>query len=217
MAAIRHDADNRQRVQQRVERLVQMNLTGLVIDGDGLVDHGQVALAGLVVGNAVDGIRHIMGGNRLAVGELGVGADGERPGQAIVAARVRRCKVVLEAHVGLRGQKRGLDKRLVHMLAAAPGDERVESSVGLAARRHGNGNLRGVLPASGRTGARIGAAGAGAQHAAEAHCSSAYARHLQKRTPGEALHQAILSSTRRRRATSAISLRACLVLRGENP
>ena len=217
MASIRHDADNRQRVQQRVERFVQMDLAGLVVDGDGLVDHGQVALAGLVVGNAVDGICHVTSGNRLAIGELGIGADGERPGQAVVAARIGRCQVVLEAHVGLRGQKRGLDERLVHMLAATPGDERVESGVGLAAHRHGNGNLRGVLPASGGAGPRIGAASAGAQHAAETHCSSAYARHLQKRTPGEALHQAILSSTRRRRATSAISLRACLVLRGENP
>ena len=217
MAAIGHDADNRQRVQQRVERLVQMDLAGLVVDGDGLVDHGQVALAGLVVGHAVDGVGHVMGGNRLAIGELGIGADGERPGQAVVAARIGRCQVVLEAHVGLRGQKRGLDERLVHMLAATPGDERVEAGVGLAAHRHGNGNLRGVLPASGGARARIGAAGAGAQHAAEAHCSSAYARHLQKRTPGEALHQAILSSTRQRRATSAISLRACLVLRGVNP
>ena len=217
MAAIRHDADNRQRVQQRVERLVQMDLAGLVVDGDSLVDHGQVALAGLVVGNAVDGVGHVMGGNRLAVGELGVGADGERPGQAIVAAGISRCKVVLEAHVGLRGQKRGLDERLVHVLAAAPGNERVEAGIGLAAHRHGNGNLRGMLPASGGARARVGAAGAGAQHAAEAHCSGAYARHLQKRTPGEALHQEILSSTRRRRATSAISLRACPVLRGINP
>ena len=217
MAAIRHDADNRQRVQQRVERLVQMDLAGLVVDGAGLVDHGQVALAGLVVGNAVDGICHVTSGNRLAVGELGIGADGERPGQAVVAASVGRCQVVLEAHVGLRGQKRGLDERLVHMLAATPGDERVEAGGGLAAHRHGNGNLRGVLPASGGAGARIGAASAGAQHAAETYCSSAYARHLQKRTPGEALHQAILSSTRRRRATAAISLRACLVLRGFYP
>ena len=217
MAAIRHDADDRQRVQQRVERLVQVDLAGLVINGDGVVNHGQIALAGLVVGHAVDGVGHIMGGNRLAVGELGVGADGERPGQAVVAASIGRCQIVLEAHVGLRGQKRGLDKRLMHMLAAAPGNERIETSSRLAAHRHGNGNLRGVLPASGGTGARIGAAGAGAQHAAEAHCSGAYARHLQKRTPGEALHQEFLSSTRRRRATSAISLRACLVLRGVNP
>ena len=217
MAAIRHDADDRQRVQQRVERLVQMDLAGLVVNGNGLVDHGQVALAGLVVGNAVDGIGHVMGGNRLAVGELGVGADGERPGQAVIAARISRCQVVLEAHVGLRGQKRGLDERLVHVLAAAPGNERVEAGIGLAAHRHGNGDLRGMLPASGGAGARVGAAGAGAQHAAEAHCSGAYARHLQKRTPGEALHQEILSSTRRRRATSAISLRACPVLRGINP
>ena len=217
MAAIRYDADNRQRVQQRVERLVQVDLAGLVIDGDGVVDHGQVALAGLVVGNAVDGVGHVMGGNRLAVGELRVGADGERPGQAVVAASIGRCQVVFEAHIGLRGQKRGLDERLVHVLAAAPGNERVEARFGLAAHRHGNGNLRGVLPAGGGAGARVGAAGAGAQHAAEAHCSGAYARHLQKRTPGEALHQEILSSTRRRRATSAISLRACLVLRGVNP
>ena len=217
MAAIRHDADNRQRVQQRVERLVQMNLASLVVNGDSLVDHGQVALAGLVVGNAVDGVGHVMGGNRLAVGELGVGADGERPGQAIVAARIGRCQIVLEAHVGLRGQKRGLDERLMHMLATAPGNERIETGIRFAAHRHGNGHLRGMLPASDGAGTRIGAAGAGAQHAAEAHCSGTYARHLQKRTPGEALHQEILSSTRRRRATSAISLRACPVLRGEIP
>ena len=217
MAAIRHDADNRQRVQQRVERLVQADLAGLVVDGDGLVDHGQVALAGLIVGNAVDGVGHVVGGNRLAVGEFGIGANGERPGQAIVAARVRRCKVVLEAHVGLRGQKRGLDQRLMHVLAATPGDERVEAGVRLAAHGHGNGHLRGVLPVCGGAGALSGAAGAGAQHAAEAHCSGAYARHLQKRTPGEGLHQDVLSSTRRRRATSAISLRACPVLRGEIP
>ena len=217
MAAIRHDADDRQRVQQRVERLVQMDLASLVVNGDGLVDHGQVALAGLVVGHAVDGVGHVMSGNRLAVGERGVGTDGERPGQAIVAARVSRCQVVLEAHVGLRGQKRGLDERLVHMLAAAPGNERIETGSRLAAHRHGNGNLRSVLPASGGAGARIGAASAGAQHAAKAYCSGAYARHLQKHTPGEALHQEILSSTRRRRATSAISLRACPVLRGINP
>ena len=217
MAAIRHDADNRQRVQQRIERLVQVDLAGLVIDGDGLVDHGQVALAGLVVRHAVDGVGHVMSGNRLAVGELGIGANGERPGQTVVAARIGRCQVVLEAHVGLRGQKRGLDKRLVHMLAAAPGNERIETGSRLAAHRHGNGNLRSVLPASGGAGARIGAASAGAQHAAKAYCSDAYARHLQKRTPGEALHQEILSSTRRRHATSAISLRACPVLRGINP
>ena len=217
MTAVGHDADNGQRVQEGVERLVQANLAGLVVDGDGLVDHGQVALAGLVVGDAVDGVGDVMGRDRLAVGELRVRTDRERPGQAVVAARIRRCKVVLKTHVGLRGQKRGLDERLMHMLAAAPGDERVEAGVRLAAHRHRNGHLRSMLPVYGGTGALGGAAGASAQHAAEAHCSGAYACHLQKRSPGEGFHQDILSSTGRRRATSAISLRACPVLRGVNP
>ena len=122
-----------------------MNFARFVVYGDRLVHHSQIALAGLAVRNAVDRVGHIMRRERLAVGELRVRANGERPREAIVAAGIRRREVVFEAHIGRRGQKRGLDKRLMHMLAAAPGDERVEASGGFAAHGHGDRNLGSAL------------------------------------------------------------------------
>ena len=200
MPAIGNDADNGKCVQERVERLVQMDLARFVVDGDGLVHHGQVTFAGLAVRNAVDRVGHIMRRERLAVGELRVRTNSERPGEAVVAAGVRRREVVFEAHVGRRSQKRGLDKRLMNMLAAAPGDERVEASGGLAAHGHGDRNLRGMLftlrgGVSIRV-ARIRVARASAQYAAEAHRSRAHACYPQKRSPGEALHRDVLPSAK---------------------
>ena len=197
---IRNDADNGQRVQERIERLVQMDFARFIVYGDRLVHHGQIALAGLAVRNAVDRVGHIMRRERLAVGELRVRANGERPREAVVTTGVCRREVVFEAHVGRRGQKRGLDKRLMNMLAAAPGDERVETSSRLAARRHGDRYLRGVLFAlhggSRIRVARIRVARASAQYAAEAHRSRAHACYPQKRSPGEALHRDVLPSAK---------------------
>ena len=187
VSAIGNDADNGQRVQEGVEGLVQMDFARFIVYGDRLVHHSQIALAGLAVRNAVDRVGHIMRRKRLAVGELRVRANGERPREAVVTAEIRRREVVFEAHIGRRGQKRGLDKRLMHMLAAAPGDEWVEASGGLAAHGHGNRYLRCVSLAL-RSGALIRAARARiactrAQHAAEAHRSRAHACRLQKRSP----------------------------------
>ncbi len=190
MPAIRHDADDRQRVQQRVEGFFQLDAARLVVDGDGAAHVRQVALTRLADFDAVYGVGHIAGGKGGAVGETRVGADGECPGQAIITAGIRRCQVVLEPHVGGGAQERGLDKRLMHMFAATPADERVEARGRFAGDGHAHDDLRGALPGSARCGARLsgGAARTRRKHRSQSHGRGADSRRLHERTARDILH-----------------------------
>ena len=120
-----------------------MQLNGGVVDDDGLVDHGEVGLGGGAVDDAVDGEGDVAGGEGLAVGELDVVADSERPGQAVLGALIGGGEVVLELEVDVGGDEGGLNERLVHMFAAAPAHERVEAGRRLRASGHGEDDLRG--------------------------------------------------------------------------
>ena len=138
-----HDAHDRERVEQGVEGLVEVQLNGGVVDDDGLVDHGEVGFGGGAVDDAVDGEGDVAGGEGLAVGELDVVADGERPGQAVLGALIGGGEVVLELEVEVGRDERRLDERLMHMLAAAPAYERVEAGGRFGAGGHGEDDLRG--------------------------------------------------------------------------
>ena len=138
-----YDAHDGERVEQGVERLVEVQLDGGVVDDDGLVDHGEVGFGGTAVDDTVDGEGDVVGGEGLAVGELDVVADGERPGQAVLGALIGVGKVVLELEVDVGGDEGGLNERLVHMLAATPAHERVEAGRRLRAGGHGEDDLRG--------------------------------------------------------------------------
>ena len=142
-----HDADDGKRVQKRVERLVEADFHRRVVRGHGLLHHGQVALGRLGVPDAVEGEGHVARRERLAVGELHVVADGERPRQAVGRRLVGRGQVVLEAQLGGGGDQRGLDERLVHVLAAAPRHQGVEAGRRLRSRRHGHDHLLGRVGA----------------------------------------------------------------------
>ena len=136
-----YDAHDGERVEQGVERLVEVQLDGGVVDDDGLVDHGQVGFGGAAVDDTVDGEGDVVGSEGLAVGELDVVADGERPGEAVLGALIRGGQVVLELEVDIGGDEGGLNERLVHMLAAAPTHERVEAGRRLRAGGHGEDDL----------------------------------------------------------------------------
>ena len=138
-----HDAHDGKRVEQGVEWLVEAQLNGGVVDDNGLVDHGEVGLGGGAVDDAVDGEGHVAGGEGLAVGELDVVADGERPGQAVLGALIGGGEVVLELEVEVGGDERRLDERLMHVLAAAPAHKWVEAGGRLRAGGHGEDDLRG--------------------------------------------------------------------------
>ena len=137
------DAHRGKRVHKDVEGMHHADLDRLVVERHGLGHHGQIDLGRRGVFDAVDGEGHVFGGQRLAVGELDVGADLERPHHAVLAAFVGRCQVVMQAHVGVGLDQRRLDERLVHVLAAAPCDERVEARLGLGVRGHGHDHLLG--------------------------------------------------------------------------
>ena len=137
-----HDAHHSQRVQQRVERLLHVHDDGGVVGGHGLFHHGHVALGCFRVQDAVDGEGHIARRERGAVGELHVVADGERPGHAVFGRFVGRGEVVLEVEVRIGGDQRGLDQRLVNVLAAAPRHHRVEAGGRLGSGGHRDDNLR---------------------------------------------------------------------------
>ena len=140
-----HDAHDGERVEQGVEGLVEVQLNGGVVDDNGLIDHGEVGLGGSAVDDAVDGEGDVAGGEGLAVGELDVVADSERPGQAVLGALIGGGEVVLELEVEVGGDERRLNERLMHVLAAAPAHERVEAGGRLGAGGHGEGDLRGSV------------------------------------------------------------------------
>ena len=138
-----HDAHDGERVEQGVERLVEVQLNGGIVDDDGLVDHGEVGLGGGAVDDAVDGEGDVAGGEGLAVGELDVVADGERPGQTVRGALIGGGEVVLELEVEVGGDERRLNEGLMHVLATAPAHERVETGRRFGAGGHGKDDLRG--------------------------------------------------------------------------
>ena len=122
-----NDTDNGQGIKECVERLIQFDLNCEVIGSASLFDHREVALRGLGIQNAVKSEGDIFGGKGLAVGELDIVTNDERPDQAILRALVVGGEIVLEAHVDRRGQKSGLDKRFMHVLAATPRNKGVEA------------------------------------------------------------------------------------------
>ena len=145
ICVLRHDAEHRERVEQRVMGLVEMEFDHRVAHGDGAVDHREVGLGHRAVDDGVHGEGDIARTQRFAVGEDDVVANGERPHEAVARAEVVGCKVVDEVEVLVGGDEGGLDERLVHVLAASPSDERVEAGGRFARGVHGDDDLRGAL------------------------------------------------------------------------
>ena len=186
------DADVGQRVQQDVERTVEVQLHRVVAGRHGFVDHGQVGFGGRRGQDAVDGEGHVGGGQRLAVGEHGVLAKRERPGEAILAAGIAGGQVVGEAHVGVGDDERRLDERLVHVLTAAPRHERIEARRRLGAGGHGHDDLRlGVAGSAIGSDFRVaavpfvGGLRAAGERSAECERAAARQRELRERAAGE--------------------------------
>ena len=146
----RHNAHHGQGVQQGVVRANQGKLAGHPVDGPSLAHAGQIGLGRFPVHDAVDGKGHVLGRQRHAVGEGHIVADDEGPGEAILGTAVVHGQVVHEVQVVVRGDESGLDERLVHVLAGAPAQKRVESRRRLRGRGHGHDHL--ALPV--RTGTR---------------------------------------------------------------
>ena len=151
------------------------------IGGHGLAHHREVGLGSLSLNDAIDGEGDVRCGKRIAIGELHVVANGERPGETIIRAEIIGRKVVLELQVLVGRNKRRLNKGLMDMLAATPRAQRVETSGGLAAGIHGNDNLvgsRSAFAALRRRPAR-----ACREHAAKRCDGSAARGQLQKIAP----------------------------------
>ena len=134
-------------------RAREPQLDGTVVQCDRGVHHGEVGLGCIAVGDAIDREGHVLRRAGLAVGEHGVVAYRERPHEAVVAAEEFGGQVAGDVHGVIGYHERGLDERLVHVLAAAPRDERIETGRRLALRAHRDGH-RAV---------RIDAAGCGAR------------------------------------------------------
>ena len=127
----------------------------------------------------------------MAVRESGVVANAERPGHSIGGAFVRRRKVAHEGKVAIGGDERRLNERLVHMLAAAPRHQRVETRSRFGACRHRHDDL-GLLRRS-RTRTRIRrAARACCEHAAERKRKRTGARELRELPPCQIPHVLVL-------------------------
>ncbi len=153
---LRHDAQDGERVEERVVGLVVVKLHHRVAHGHRAVYHGEVGLGRRALYDAVHGEGDIAGGEGLAIGKDDVVADGERPHQPIGGTQVLGGEIVRELKVLVRGDERGLDERHVNVLAAAPRDKRVEPRGGLARRVHGDDDLLGRIRGSGTgTGARM--------------------------------------------------------------
>ena len=136
-----HDAHDGERVEQRVEGLVEHDVDVRRARGGGLVDVAQVELGALEGLDAVDGEGDVLRREGLPVREPCVVADVKRPGQAIGAARIGRREVVFKVEVGVGGHERGLQQRLVHVLAGPPPHERIEAGGRFRGGRHGDYHL----------------------------------------------------------------------------
>ena len=181
-----HDAKHREGVEQRVVGLVEMELHRGVARGHSLVDHRKVRFGSVARDDRVDREGNVIRCKELAIGEVRIGADGKRPSQTILGAAILGRKVVDELKILVRGNKRGLDEWLVHMLAAAPRNKRVKAGRGLAARVHGNNHLvfRSRIATLRRGAARIASsARAASEYAACAQGNRASPCRRKERTP----------------------------------
>ena len=178
-----HDAHDGKGVQKGVVGLGELYDQRGVVGGGGVLDHGEIGLRVLRAADRVQREGGVGGAHELAVGELGVIAKLERPGELVVRALVGRREVALEAHVLGRVDEGGLDEGLMDVLAAAPGHARVEAGVGLVGRAHGDGHLaRGVDPRAGGGGTVVARALARARRARERACD---ARARKERSSGQ--------------------------------
>ena len=191
-----HDAHDGKGVQKRVVGLGELDDQRGVVGRGGVLDHGEVGLRVLRAADRVQREGGVGGAHGLAVGELGVVAQLEGPGELIVGALVGRREVALETHLLGRVDEGGLDEGLVDVLAAAPGHARVEAGVGLVGRAHGDGHLaRGVDPRAGSDGPGVARVGRRARRERE-RARDARARKKRPSGQGKALicHVNVLSA-----------------------
>ena len=112
------------------------------------VQHGEIVHRALCL-YCIISKGHIRRGEGLAVGELHVIPDGDRPGQAILADLHVSGQVIANAHIRIGDHQRALDQRLMHMLARTPAIRRVKAGCRFGFHVHCHHHSVGLLLAGG--------------------------------------------------------------------
>ena len=135
VSVLGHDAHDCHRVRPDGERPRHMKHHRGIVRGLRAIQHGEIVdRAGLF--DRVVGERHVLRCQLLAVGEICVVPDGHRPCQTVLADRIVRCKIIADGQIGVCDRERGLDERLVYMLARPPAERRIKARLRLRGRPH---------------------------------------------------------------------------------
>ena len=123
---LRQNAHDRHGVRPDGKCLIHVELHGRVVDGLGRIQHGEIAHRALLL-NRVISKCNVGRGQRLAVGELDVVSDGDRPSQAVLRHGIAGREIVADGQIGICDRERALNERLVNVFARAPTVSRVKT------------------------------------------------------------------------------------------